>query len=180
MASSQSWDLFHIVLLTAFLQGQSYCVNHDVLCQLPPVAGHPPETDARLKKHACGKSDAPRRVWICVVLTRASQIGTERALDEGMAQMTSHLHRVCDHREMQQDRNCEVCLRTKKDKAPCRRRNSEAARQAEKFGDSITADHKVLHEEGESRNNHRYAVVVQDLATQWIQSYPCRTKNSTN
>ena len=29
----------------------------------------------------------------------------------------------------------------------------------------------------ESRNNHRYAVVVQDLATQWIQSYPCKTKN---
>ena len=30
----------------------------------------------------------------------------------------------------------------------------------------------------ESRNNHRYAVVVQDLATQWIQSYPCKTKTS--
>ena len=30
----------------------------------------------------------------------------------------------------------------------------------------------------ESRNNHSYAVVVQDLATQWIQSYPCRTKTS--
>ena len=28
-----------------------------------------------------------------------------------------------------------------------------------------------------SRNNHRYAVVVQDLATQWSQSYPCKTKN---
>ena len=25
-------------------------------------------------------------------------------------------------------------------------------------------------------NNHRYAVVVQDLETQWLQSYPCRTK----
>ena len=30
----------------------------------------------------------------------------------------------------------------------------------------------------ESRNNHRYAVVVQDLATQWIQSYPWKTKTS--
>ena len=46
------------------------------------------------------------------------------------------------------------------------------------FGDLITADHKVLLSEGcESRNN-RYAVVVQDLATHWIQSYPCRTKTS--
>ena len=38
----------------------------------------------------------------------------------------------------------------------------------------ITADHKVLSEGCESRNNHRYAVVVQDLATQWIQAYPCK------
>ena len=29
-----------------------------------------------------------------------------------------------------------------------------------------------------SRNNHRYADVVQDLATQWIQAYPCKTKTS--
>ena len=43
------------------------------------------------------------------------------------------------------------------------------------FGDLITADHKVL---SESRNNHRYAVVVQDLATQWIQSYPYKTNTS--
>ena len=42
----------------------------------------------------------------------------------------------------------------------------------------ITADHKVLGEGCESRNNHRYAVVVQDLATQWIQSCPCKTKTS--
>ena len=49
---------------------------------------------------------------------------------------------------------------------------------AEKFGDSITADHKVFNEGCESRDNHWYAVVVQDLATQWIQSYPCKTKSS--
>ena len=50
--------------------------------------------------------------------------------------------------------------------------------RAEKFGDLITADHKVLSEGCESRNNHRHAVVVQDLATQLIQSYPCKTKTS--
>ena len=27
-----------------------------------------------------------------------------------------------------------------------------------------------------SRNNHRYAVVVQDLSSQWIHSYPCKTQ----
>ena len=46
------------------------------------------------------------------------------------------------------------------------------------FGDLITADHKVLGDNCESRHNHRYAVVVQDLATQWIQAYPCKTKTS--
>ena len=50
-------------------------------------------------------------------------------------------------------------------RAPCRRRPGEAVPRAEKFGDLITADHKVHNEEGKSRNNHRYAVVVQDLAT---------------
>ena len=76
------------------------------------------------------------------------------------------------------DRNCEICLRTKNHKAPCRRRNGGAVPRAEKFGDLITADHNVLSEEGESRHNHRYTVVVQDLVTQWIQSYPCKTKTS--
>ena len=42
----------------------------------------------------------------------------------------------------------------------------------------MTADHKVLSENCESRNNHRYAVVVQHLATQWIQAKPCKTKTS--
>ena len=76
------------------------------------------------------------------------------------------------------DRNCEVCLRTKMTRAPCRRRTGEALPRAEKFGELIPADHKVLNEGGESRNHHRYAVVVQDLVTQWIQSYPCKTKTS--
>ena len=65
-----------------------------------------------------------------------------------------------------------VCLRTKTTTASCRRRTGEVLPRAEKFGDLITADHKVLSENCESRNNHRYAIVVQDLATQWIQSYP--------
>ena len=68
--------------------------------------------------------------------------------------------------------------RTKITRAPCRRRKSGAASRAENFGDLITADHEVLSDNCESRNNHRYAVVVQDLATQWIQSYPCKTKTS--
>ena len=48
----------------------------------------------------------------------------------------------------------------------------------EKMGDLITTSHKVLKEGGESRNNNRHAAVVQDLATQRIQSYPCKSKTS--
>ena len=71
-----------------------------------------------------------------------------------------------------------ISLRTKITRAPCRRRNGEAVPRAANFGDLITADHKVLSDNCESRNNHRYAVVVQDLATQWIQAYPCKNKTS--
>ena len=62
-SSQQSWNNFHIDLETAFLQGQSYGVNRDVVCQLPPAAGHPRYIAARLKKPAYGMNDASRRWW---------------------------------------------------------------------------------------------------------------------
>ena len=76
------------------------------------------------------------------------------------------------------DPNCEICLKTKITRASCRRRANAVMPRAENFDDLIAAYHKVLSEECESRNNHRYAVVVQDLATQWIQSYPSKSKSS--
>ena len=57
-----------------------------------------------------------------------------------------------------------------------RKRSGAVVPGAENVGDLITADHKIVSEETESRNNHRYAVVVQDMATQWLQSHPCKTK----
>ena len=85
-------------------------------------------------------------------------------------------HSVCTR--FPKDRNCEICQRTKITRAPCRRRNGGAVPRAENFGDMITGDHKVLSENCESRNHHRHAIVVQGLATQWIQSFPCKTKTS--
>ena len=88
---------------------------------------------------------------------------------------------LCKHvvyTHFSKDRNCEICQRTKISRATCRRRVGGVVSRAENFGDLITADHKVLSENCESRNNHRYAVVVQDLAAQWIQAYPCKTKTS--
>ena len=64
------------------------------------------------------------------------------------------------------DRKCDICLKTKMTMASCRRRVGTVVPRAENFGDLRTADHKVLSEGSESRHNHRYAVVVQDFATQ--------------
>ena len=99
----------------------------------------------------------------------SSESTTKRREDLGKHSVYTHFPK---------DRNCEICKRTKITRAPCRRRNGEAVPRAANFGDSITADHKVLSDNCESRNNHRYEVVVQDLATQWIQAYPCKNKTS--
>ena len=123
MAANKSLNLFHIDLKTAFLQEQFYGVTRDVVCQLPPEAGHPPCIAARLKKPACGMNDATRRWWnvldkapcsygviptrsdrccmCCTQPKRSSQIGTKSAPHMSMVQMTSHSNRLCHHREMQ-------------------------------------------------------------------------------
>ena len=88
----------------------------------------------------------------------------------------SGMHSVFTH--FPKDPNCEICLKTKITRASCRRRANAVMPRAENFGDLITADHSFPSEESESGNNYRFAVVVQDLATQWLQSYPCKTKSS--
>ena len=60
---SKSCNIFHMDLETAFLQGQSYGVNRDVVCQLPPEAGKPLFIAARLQKPAYGMNVALRRWW---------------------------------------------------------------------------------------------------------------------
>ena len=45
--------------------------------------------------------------------------------------------------------------------------------RTEEIGDLITVERK-----SESRNNHQFAAVVQDLYIRWIQSHPCETKTS--
>ena len=88
----------------------------------------------------------------------------------------SRKHSIFTH--FPKDRDCDVCLWNKITRAPCKKLIGKAVLRAEKFGDLITADHKVLTEGSESRHNHRYSIVVQDRTTRWIQSYPCKTKSS--
>ena len=63
LAANQQWQVGHIDLKTAFLQGEDYDRTRDVICQLPPEAGYPSYMGARLKKPAYGMNDAPRRWW---------------------------------------------------------------------------------------------------------------------
>ena len=46
-----------------------------------------------------------------------------------------------------------------------RKNQKRSILRTEKYGDWTTAEHNILNEGRESRNNHRYAVVVQVLAT---------------
>ena len=85
---------------------------------------------------------------------------------EPRGKVVSGKHSIKTH--FPKDKDCDICKRTKIIRVPCRKRTGAAVLRAEKIGDLIRADHTVFSEGCESRNNHRYAVVVQDLATQWV------------
>ena len=63
-------------------------------------------------------------------------------------------------------KECRHCGKKGHKWADCRKRLAEAK------------DKKVMSLILHRRNDRRYAIVVQDLATQWIQSFPCKTKTS--
>ena len=62
-AANKLWNLFHMDLKTAFLQGEAYDNTRDIICQIPPEMGYPPYIVALMKKPAYGLNDAPRRWW---------------------------------------------------------------------------------------------------------------------
>ena len=77
------------------------------------------------------------------------------------------------------DSNCEVCEKTKTTRARFRiksQKRVDGIAPSTKFGDLVTADHKIRNVEKESRCGHKDALIVQDDFTNWIQSYPMKTK----
>ena len=60
---NHNYDIGHIDLKTAFLQGEVFDNHRHVICQLPPAAGYPAHMAARLKRAAYGLNDAPRLWW---------------------------------------------------------------------------------------------------------------------
>ena len=82
LAANKRWNLFHMDLKTACLQGEAYDETRDIICQIPPEYGYPPYMGARLKKPGYGLNDAPRRWWQIIdgallryglILTRADR-----------------------------------------------------------------------------------------------------------
>ena len=74
----------------------------------------------------------------------------------------SRKHSIYTH--FPNDRNCDVCLRTKITNSSCTRRTGGAVPRAQKFGDLKTADHKVLSEGCESRK------IIDTLL--WCKTWP--------
>ena len=63
VAANNGWDTCHIDLKTAFLQGDPFNAESDVVAQLPPEANQPPWMGARLVRSAYGLKDAPHLWW---------------------------------------------------------------------------------------------------------------------
>ena len=65
--ASMYWDLLHLDLKTAFLQGEAYDFDRRVIhVQLPTDIGLPPYLVGLCTRSVYGLADAPRRWWNCV------------------------------------------------------------------------------------------------------------------
>ena len=63
-AANHYWDLFHLDLKTAFLQGEHYNLSSRMVAvQLPPDIGLPPWMVGLCLRPVYGLNDAPRRWW---------------------------------------------------------------------------------------------------------------------
>ena len=147
---------------------QCQCLNWLMIERRNLRKSKPTKTQKQIKKETtiergnpCGDSEIPE--WLQEF--RENLVADEFPLQGGSHARSSHeaslepttkrredLGKHNLHTHLPKDRNCEICKRTKITRAPCRRRNGEAVPRVEKFGDLITADHKVLSESCESRH----------------------------
>ena len=75
--------------------------------------------------------------------------------------------------------NCPVCSVVKMNRASCRsraRQEPDGLPRATHFGNMLTSDHKVLLENQASRHGDKYAIIIQDSFTKWLQAFPTKTK----
>ena len=79
------------------------------------------------------------------------------------------------------DPNCEICQANKTQRAPCKNKTHgkpDDLPEPKKFADAMTSDHKVLNADDADRVGDQLAFIVQDRHTQWLQGFPCKSKNA--
>ena len=97
----------------------------------------------------------------------------------------THAHPQAKHNpftHFPKDPNCPICNETKSTRSQCRSKTSgkpDELPKPLKFGDSITADHKILNDNDASRQADKVALIILDRYSRWLQGYACKTK-STN
>ena len=77
------------------------------------------------------------------------------------------------------DPDCPICNSCKRNRAHCRSKvhgEPDSLPEPKAFADSITADHKVLNEDDESRSRDRVALVIMDRFTCWLQAFAANTR----
>ena len=93
--------------------------------------------------------------------------------------LTGNDHNILTH--YPKDPNCDICCRTKatREAKPPRtdERQPDAPKPPEKFGDAITCDHQILIKEHKGARD-AVSLVVQDISSYWLQSYPAPTKSA--
>ena len=89
-------------------------------------------------------------------------------------QTTTTEHNLFTH--FPNDPNCEICKHTK---VVCRRSAQSHILRATKVGDINTADHKVLNEEGESRNDQKVCNCCARFGHSMDSKLPMENKNFT-
>ena len=70
------------------------------------------------------------------------------------------------------DPNCPICSSCKRNRSHCRSKKHgepDQLPEPKKFSDAMTADHKILNEDDESREHDRVALIVMDRFTRWLQ-----------
>ena len=79
------------------------------------------------------------------------------------------------------DPNCPICNSCKRNRSHCRSKihgEPDKLPEPKKFADAVTADHKILNEDDESRKHDRVALIIMDRFTRWLQGYAANSKAS--
>ena len=91
----------------------------------------------------------------------------------------SNVHNTFTH--FPKDPNCDICNGVKRNRAQCRQKvhgKPDQLPAPTAWSHSLSADHVILNEQDESREQDRVAMVCLDRFTRWLQGYAAKTKSA--